>query len=300
MQLYNDRKTLNDLVLIASQGMNIPFEIIEKDYFVTIVLKKLSEKIPSLLFKGGTSLSKCYDLIKRFSEDIDLTIVDSFTQSNRQQVKKIIVDTCNELGFVITNLDDTKSRKSFNKYEIDYFSSSDTNRLKSSLYIETVFVVKTFPAISASVDSLLYKYLTSINREDIIKNYELKPYMITTQSIERTFVDKVFAICDYYISGNIKEHSRHIYDLYKIAKHITFDNKLHTLIKEVREERKISKLCYSAQDDQCINTLLNDIVEKDIYKKDYNEVTHKLLYEDIGYQEAVSIIKKIKEMPLFQ
>ena len=53
---------------------NFPYEVIEKDYYVTMLLKLLSDKIPYIVFKGGTSLSKCYKVIKRFSEDIDITI----------------------------------------------------------------------------------------------------------------------------------------------------------------------------------------------------------------------------------
>ena len=60
---------------------DMPFEIIEKDYWVVWVLKKLFsiEKMkPYLTFKGGTSLSKVYGLIDRFSEDIDLSIEREF------------------------------------------------------------------------------------------------------------------------------------------------------------------------------------------------------------------------------
>ena len=48
--------------------------IIEKDYYVTLVLRELAKQVPNLLFKGGTSLSKCYKIIDRFSEDIDITL----------------------------------------------------------------------------------------------------------------------------------------------------------------------------------------------------------------------------------
>ena len=65
----------------AAEIMNMPFEIIEKDYWVVWVLERLFslEKMKShLTFKGGTSLSKVYGLIDRFSEDIDLSIEREF------------------------------------------------------------------------------------------------------------------------------------------------------------------------------------------------------------------------------
>ncbi len=61
----------------AAEVMKIPFEIIEKDYWVVWILERLFslEKLKShLTFKGGTSLSKVYGVIDRFSEDIDISI----------------------------------------------------------------------------------------------------------------------------------------------------------------------------------------------------------------------------------
>ena len=65
----------------AADIQNMPFEIIEKDFWVVWILGRLFslEKVrPYLTFKGGTSLSKVYKLIDRFSEDIDLSIERDF------------------------------------------------------------------------------------------------------------------------------------------------------------------------------------------------------------------------------
>ena len=54
----------------------LPYASIEKDWWVTMVLKALFSMpfANHLSFKGGTSLSKCWNLIERFSEDVDITI----------------------------------------------------------------------------------------------------------------------------------------------------------------------------------------------------------------------------------
>lgn len=65
----------------ASAELNIPFAIIEKDFWVVWTLQRLFtlEELKShLTFKGGTSLSKVYGLIERFSEDIDVSIEKDF------------------------------------------------------------------------------------------------------------------------------------------------------------------------------------------------------------------------------
>ena len=62
---------------IASEKLGYPAYVIEKDFWVTYILNTLFNRINHqhrILFKGGTSLSKCYKLIDRFSEDIDLSL----------------------------------------------------------------------------------------------------------------------------------------------------------------------------------------------------------------------------------
>ena len=86
MKLYNDKETFSELVEIASDYYKIDPAFVEKDYFVTLLLKELAARVPNLLFKGGTSLSKCYKIIDRFSEDIDITL-DSEHQSQGNRKK---------------------------------------------------------------------------------------------------------------------------------------------------------------------------------------------------------------------
>ena len=67
----------NELFELTSSKMNLPGAAVEKDFWVCWVLKQLfgsTELSPQRLFKGGTSLSQCYGLIERFSEDIDLIL----------------------------------------------------------------------------------------------------------------------------------------------------------------------------------------------------------------------------------
>lgn len=69
---------------------------IEKDWWVTVTLKALfqTDCHEALIFKGGTSLSKGFNIIERFSEDIDLAIGHSFfgiektTKSQREKLRK--------------------------------------------------------------------------------------------------------------------------------------------------------------------------------------------------------------------
>lgn len=86
MILHKDKDKFDIAIKTVSRYFNVAPAIIEKDYYVTLILLKLTERVPNLLFKGGTSLSKCYKIIDRFSEDIDITL-DSEHQSQGNRKK---------------------------------------------------------------------------------------------------------------------------------------------------------------------------------------------------------------------
>lgn len=103
MKLYNDKEKFIEAIIATSKMYGLDPALIEKDYFVTLFLKKAVEQIPGLVFKGGTSLSKCYNLIDRFSEDIDLTLDEKhFTQSKKRKSIKDLILICDELNLKLT------------------------------------------------------------------------------------------------------------------------------------------------------------------------------------------------------
>lgn len=91
MNLHQNKDLFIDAVNFTAQQMDIPPVYIEKDYWITYALYTIfhSEIGSQTIFKGGTSLSKCYGLIERFSEDIDLVVVHSGEETDNQLKKKI-------------------------------------------------------------------------------------------------------------------------------------------------------------------------------------------------------------------
>lgn len=78
MTLHKDLENFKALISLTARDMGILEFYIEKDYWVTYILKRLSESSfrSEVVFKGGTSLSKGYNAINRFSEDIDLQLTN--------------------------------------------------------------------------------------------------------------------------------------------------------------------------------------------------------------------------------
>lgn len=299
--LHNEKELFEQIILRTSESMGIEVGIVEKDYFVTLFLKKIVSKQPDIIFKGGTSLSKCYKLIKRFSEDIDLSIecVNKPTEGQKKHLKLNVVSIIDEFNFDLTNADDIRSRRDFNRYIIDYPSVFSSDYLKQQLIVETAVFIRSYPSKVMTASSFIYKYLYDNGYHDIITQYDLEPFELNVQIAERTLIDKIYALCDYYLSDKVVEHSRHIYDIYKLLDVVEINNELRQLALEVREERKKHKTCLSAQDGVDINLLLQEIIDKDVYKSDYESITSSLLFEEIEYHTAVKAFQIIVDNRLF-
>ena len=108
-------------------------------------------------------------------------------------------------------------------------------------------------------------------------------------------VDKVFALCDYYIQGEATGHSRHLYDIYKIFNAIGINDEVRKLIPEVRKVRAELDICPSAKENVCITNILNEIIEKQVYKKDYKSVTMGLLFIPETYDTVIASIQKLAD-----
>ena len=77
--LHLDSESFRDLLQASSEDLKIPVQLIEKDYYISAILRSLSKSTYSrqIVFKGGTSLSKAYQLIDRFSEDVDFAVISN-------------------------------------------------------------------------------------------------------------------------------------------------------------------------------------------------------------------------------
>lgn len=300
--LHNDKELFKQVVLRTADDMGVNAAIIEKDYYVTLFLKSIVNVQPNIIFKGGTSLSKCYKLIERFSEDIDLNIETESgpTESQRKTLKNNIVSVIDDFGFSLTNAPDILSRRSYNKYIVDYPSVfGDAEYLKENLIIETSVYIRAYPTNRMKASSLIYDYLNRNGYKELVTKYNLEPFEVNVQTAERTLIDKVYALGDYYLDNRISEHSRHIYDLYKLFEVVSLDDNLKSLVKEVAKERRQHAASLSAQEGVDIKALLNEIITNDVYKADYESITSSLLFTPVDYSIAITAVSQIINSGIF-
>lgn len=285
MNWYKAYKTeWKEIVETVARELGRSEQMVEKDTIQSMFLFELAKSELPFVFKGGTSLSKVYNLIDRFSEDIDLSMNRRPTQSERVKSKELIIEIAENLGLVLSNPEEIKSRYDYNKYVFKYDSLFSVIPLE--IIIETSYYQSVYPVDKHVVGSFVGRFC--LERNIILPvPFEAAEVMMNVQSIERTFVDKVFAVCDYKIQNMQDRDSRHLYDICKLLREVELNEELNKLIDMVRDDRMQSKNNPSAQLKYIIPDMLKEIIRSRFYEPDYKNVTQKLLYEDISYDYAI-------------
>jgi predicted nucleotidyltransferase component of viral defense system/DNA-binding cell septation regulator SpoVG len=297
MNLHEDKNNFRRMILAAEKHLKINRAMIEKDYYVTLLLHEIAESIPNIIFKGGTSLSKCHKILDRFSEDIDFSLdtdMDDVSSDMKSELHFAIRDIVDKLGLTIEYFDENKKEQFYNKYIVNYNPEFSSDALKQHLIVETFTLIKSFPCKSMEATSLIHDFLKSNGDEQNIEQFGLKPFNIAVQSLERTLIDKLFAISDYYVENKTDRNSRHIYDIYKILPHVNINDEFTRLAEDVRNARKFNKeVCVSAQDDTDVQWLLQKVVKERFCEQDFYDVTEAMQYDNISYSEAITGIQDI-------
>lgn len=134
----------------------------------------------------------------------------------------------------------------------------------------------------------------------IISGQKYPRELVKAKFLKFNMSHKLYALGDYYLSGAISEHSRHIYDVYKLLEIVPLDDKLKALAKEVYIEREPHEQCRSAKPWVEMNKLLQEIIDVEAYKKDYEDITMKMLFEKIDYETAASKLQQVVAHGLFE
>ena len=211
----DDKELLRDIIVTVSERTGIDESIVEKDYYVTMILKELVQRNPNVVFKGGTSLSKAYHAIDRFSEDIDITFEEHLGEARRKKIKYQLLQPISEdLDLAIDNWKFIESDKDYNHYDFLYDSvcSEDKRGLRPYVKLETALMSYSYPTEEKEITSIIFDCLATEEAE-ILRDYGLEPFKMKTQALSRTIIDKIFAVCDYYMVGRAIKYRYHIFIL---------------------------------------------------------------------------------------
>ena len=287
-----------DIVMDVSNRSGITDDIIEKDYYITLILRELARRNAEIVFKGGTSLSKAHHIIDRFSEDVDITFMEHIGSARRKKLKyDIIGKISEEIGLPILNWNKIESDKEYNHYDFGYESISEIqNPIPSTVILETALMSYAFPTEEKEITSIIYEYLWESDKE-ILEQYDLLPFSMKVQSVDRTLIDKMFAVCDYYILDKARRNSRHLYDIYKLYPHVTEDAGFYDLVEEVRLHRSKmdKKVAPAARDDVDILGVVRKLSDEDFYKDDYENRTKGLISDNLSYDEVIEFYRRLMD-----
>lgn len=211
MNLHENKKDFKELITIVALKKDLPESAIERDYFIVLSLANLenSEYVSQCVFKGGTSLSKCYpNSIERFSEDIDLTFLgmDKPNKYCDKHLKRI--ETIMTKGFQTQKI--PSERNDRNKSTFVWFDDYD-----KKIKLEIGCSVKPDPYSPKTFKSYIHEYLEE-NFPDYVDKYELKAVTLNVLNIERTFVDKLMSVKRHAICKTLSKKVRHIYDVVRL------------------------------------------------------------------------------------
>lgn len=127
----------------------------------------------------------------------------------------------------------------------------------------------------------------------------LDKFPMNLQSLERTYIDKVFALCDYYLQGKSKRYSRHLYDIYKLTPMMEFGEKFVRLVEEVRKHRANLKICPSAQDNVDVPAVIMEFCDNAFYEQDYETITSYFAADFVSYSEVIDQMRELALGSLF-
>ncbi len=234
------KELLEELILNINSRTGIRNDILEKDYYVCLVLKDLSKKQDKLqaFFKGGTAIYKILDHMNRFSEDIDLTVKvndNESNNSNRMRLKN------SAIGYKIQGLELDKAETIDKKGSITSFykynSLFSMNELFKSekIQIESTSFTVSEPVSTYTIEPLIYKYALENEKKILKEEYNICEFNIEIIKLERIFVDKIFATEFYFERNMYEDVSKHLYDISIMIKN---DN-IKEMLKNKQELNKL-------------------------------------------------------------
>ena len=225
MNLHNDTQAFSNAIQASSDYHNIPPSFIEKDYWITLSLKRLAESLYSktVVFKGGTSLSKGFRIINRFSEDIDIAVIDA-SKYPGSKLKRLIRDVEKAISVDLTEVDvpgiSSKGSR-FRKTVFSYPKTGDTRlqrQVSDRLIIEVNSFANPFPFERRSIDSFIMDFLRASGNKNAIDKYALTPISLNILDKRRTLIEKMASLFRFSLSKNPVEDLsgkiRHFYDIY--------------------------------------------------------------------------------------
>ena len=208
MNLHKHREEFEELIAISAD-----YNAVRRDYYIVQMMQNLqnSEYAEACVFKGGTSLSKCYPgSINRFSEDIDLTFIPVEDMNNKKYSRALKrIENTISAGFLMEKIEAERNDRNKSAYVWPENESRETCRIK----LEIGSSVRPDPFSKRSMKTYIQEYLDAKGMHNVVEEFDLQEVNVNTLDITRTFLDKVMSVKRHAICGTLPRKVRHIYDV---------------------------------------------------------------------------------------
>jgi len=252
MKLHNEPKLFKQAIQATSQHKGLLEIYVEKDYWVTLALHIIfhSELRESVVFKGGTALSKAFKLIERFSEDIDLVLLHNENETSNQlkkrlkQISNIVSEQLPEFALEGITRKMGMNRKTAHSYQHNF--NGNFGQIRDCIILETSWLGSYEPFIKLKINSFIYEMMIAKEQEKIAEAYDLLPFEVLVLESKRTICEKIMSLTRFSYSEKpieeLKLKIRHIYDITRLLS----NNDIMQFVESIEFDRMLLRV---AKDD---------------------------------------------------
>jgi predicted nucleotidyltransferase component of viral defense system len=319
-----------NIFLNTSKQRELSISAVEKDWWVvhTLAIIFSMDCAKALIFKGGTSLSKGWNVIHRFSEDIDLALDREFLGFSGELTKGDIRRLRRKSYQFITEVFTKELKNKFDELgfkdvtvEARQVENHDQDPLIIEIYYNKLTETDTYlkPGVLVEVGSRSLKepftqrtfgtFVSEIYKDNPFTD---KPITIPVVNPERTFLEKIFLLHEEFQKSfdkiRVERLSRHLYDIEKLSQteyaEIALQNTelYNTIVKHRSRFNPISGIDYTKHNPENITIIPPDAIIKK-WKADYEEMKGSMIYDNpLSFEELIKRLgelqKRINQMNL--
>ena len=306
----------------TGNALGLPEVAVEKDWWVvhTLALVFSMDCAPALVFKGGTSLSKGWNLIKRFSEDIDLAIDREYLKYkgdlSKGDIRRLRKSSYNYISKVFTpELQAKFETAGFNNVVVKYkeVDNHDQDPLIVEIYYPKLTEKDTYlkPGVLVEVGSRsLTEPFTNCSFSTMVAdNYTGRPFVDSPLSIpivnpEKTFLEKIFLLHEEFQRPDekirVERLSRHLYDIEQLSRTEYADKALNDNVlynKLVEHRSKFSPFAgvnYDKQKPSDICFIPPEVLMA-LWKEDYKQMRENMIYgEALDFETLIEKLTSLQ------
>lgn len=309
---------------IATEMGMTPFAV-EKDWWVSRTLYIIFQMdiAKHLVFKGGTSLSKAWKLINRFSEDIDLAIDKDFFEGYKGDISRTQINKLRkEAGIYTTGtfFEELKEEfrvKGFNELDFKVIDTgeSDQDPRIIEIYYQNVISQPTeyvHPRVQIEISCrslrepfTVQNFGSLVDESYVGRDFAEPLFDVPTVNPERTFLEKLFLLHEEFHRPaekmRVDRLSRHLYDIYHLTKAgiaekaISKKELYETIVAHRYKFSRVGDVDYNIHNPKTLNPV--PIVEKmDEWNTDYSKMKEDLIYEENkpSFKELINNLNNLR------